>query len=284
MKATKHLVNGNSLRLLRKGIKLPTGQLLKLVKLSDIHVDTSYQRGLVASSVQDIVESFDPLALNTVSLSQRRGSGVLYIIDGQTRYRSLLLMQELGRPAPKEILAVVSLNMTREQEARLFVKLNTAKRVTGDHKFKANLLAGDELENLVNRAAREAGFQLQLPGDVADLNSVVSPAAITRAMKDGRISQVSRAFELLRVLGGDGQAKLVPVELRSGQVISALMEFLYIRHDRTVEEIAAVFPHSWSLASAWERARRLYTGWGRIPELVRTLKVIADDCWGFRSA
>lgn len=93
--------------------------LSSLVKVSDLMIDYSYQREQSKYKVAKIARNFNYDALGVIIISIRE-SGEMFILDGGHRVAAMNL---LGKEN-ETIDALVYFDLTVEQEADLFVKLN----------------------------------------------------------------------------------------------------------------------------------------------------------------
>lgn len=91
------------------------------VKIEDLKVDHSYQRELDQKRVKNIADKFNPELAGTIIVS-RREDGSLYIIDGNHRVNAMKL---IGK---KYVMANILENLTIEEEAADFYKLNTLQK------------------------------------------------------------------------------------------------------------------------------------------------------------
>jgi len=124
--------------LLQKGILLRKGLVQQYVLLGLLNSDR-YQRPLVKNTVNIVHRNLDEKALGIVHVGKRKGTGQLFVVDGQNRVAGLKARKEAGLKTPEHILCLVHLNTTYEEEAQLFEKLNTVRPVSGNAKFWTRL-------------------------------------------------------------------------------------------------------------------------------------------------
>lgn len=178
------------------------------VSVADCFVDVDYQRPLT-TFVQAIFAHFDPHLFGLVALSDRgpKHRPKRYaIIDGQTRWAAAT------RRKISTIPAIVYTNLTPEQEADLFERLQTQRRgVASWYRFRAALRAKRPEAIAIQKLVKGVGYEI---GD-----------------RDGQISAISAlessyrtdAFLLERSLG-DFQTAF-PKAVPDGEMIRGLHRF-----------------------------------------------------------
>lgn len=147
----------------------------KEVRLADMLVDTSAQRGLVRNHVDNIVNAFDPAKVGTLHVSHR-GNGTHAIIDGQHRVAALI------RLGYEEWRAEVYSGLTPSEEANLFIGLNNVRYVRPLDRFRARVTAGDPVALDIVDVARKAGWEIPLPKEAVAGNGKVTSVAALEAI------------------------------------------------------------------------------------------------------
>jgi hypothetical protein len=109
------------------------------VKISDLRMDFAVQRPLYLPKVQQIAENFDPAALRTLTVSERR-DGTYVILDGQHRVAA---MKENGYANGHLVYCEVHEGLSLHEEAELFLKLNDARKPSYREAFDVRLTARD---------------------------------------------------------------------------------------------------------------------------------------------
>jgi len=111
-----------------------------LVKVSDLYLDSTYQRFPNEVKVSSIARNFDPDAFGIIICSAREDN-VIAIIDGGHRIAALRLLGFEN----KTVNALVYFNLSIEDEARIFTLINQdrTKPKTSDI-FKAQVAANDK--------------------------------------------------------------------------------------------------------------------------------------------
>jgi hypothetical protein len=202
-----------------------------LVPLDDLFVDGEYQRPLT-SFVNTVVRDYDPALLGTLIVSERRG-GRMAIIDGQTRWAA---MQERDEPAAP---CLVYMNLTREDEARLFADLQTKRRGMATYlRFRAALVAKQPEATDIARIVQAAGFEL----DVEETGQTIKAIAALENVYRRGPDVLGEVMDII--------ARAWPepdIEYRtSGEMIRGLSVFLGreqgIERGRLIERLSSVTP------------------------------------------
>jgi len=121
--------------------RVPVGEML---------ID-KYQGGVNQNIVDKIAAKWDDSAAGCVILNLRK-NGEYAVLDGQHR---VLAAQKIG---VAELSALVFIDKTYEEEARLFVQLNTKHNVSTFDRFKANLIGGNTREKTISHTVKELGL------------------------------------------------------------------------------------------------------------------------------
>lgn len=107
------------------------------ISVDRLNTDYSYQRDLAENRVRKITKEFSPDLLGIITISQRE-DGRLFIIDGNHR------VEAAKRCKVPQLFAEVFIGLTREQEAELFVKLNSGQKSPSfNDKLRAKIEAKD---------------------------------------------------------------------------------------------------------------------------------------------
>lgn len=112
------------------------GKRIAVIDMDLFAIDYSYQRVRTAH-VNTIYDNWDNNECDPLIVSYRDGR--FYIIDGQHRYYAAL------QKGIENLPCIVRTGLTKEDEARIFVKTNTSrKQLTPFDTFKANIANGNE--------------------------------------------------------------------------------------------------------------------------------------------
>lgn len=204
---------------------------IEWIATDNLMVDPTYQRPMVASMVKVIADAWDWKAVRTLAVSLRKGeNGANYyaVIDGQQR---LTAARECN---VDRLPCQVYIDLTPEQEAALFLKLNNSRKPTANDMFRAKLANGDAEAKMLVRAIEDSGFELDLTnakggagsktyGSVA-VNSITS---VLHAYRSGGIMHLRSVLNILH--GWHGQHLAV-----SADMITGISEVL-LRHRGKVE-------------------------------------------------
>ena len=266
------------------GIECGPNKVLRLVSHDRLHIDHSYQRDPITSNYERIANDFNPDALGLLQVCQRRVTNLLNVVDGQNRLKAVQLRLERSEPAPTELLCLITLNTTREQEAKLFVDFNTNKQVGGNPKFKANLVYKQQPEVSINKIIEEEGFKLTfLPAgkpmeSQVTRNGIYSVGCLLKAFNTCE-HHFQPAVRLLKQVWGKGRADRVPFALRSGQVIYGLSLFLFTQADKGVTGITKYFKNKdyVDLGQVWDGIKKQTgSGWNRPKALAERLQYMVN--------
>jgi len=268
-----------SLASLKRGLMCPNGQLIMAINPLDLLVDPTYQRPLNNANVHNIAANFDETKLSALQVCRRKGTGKMYVVDGQHRVASIKKRHQEELPTPEYVMAFVTLDTTLAQEARKFVELNNAKPVTGNAKFMALLAAGSEPHVTIDKWVEDEGFVIQLlsPGKPREndisLNGIFAVKNLLEAYNQAHTG-MKQALKLLRLWMGNGDARKVPYPCRHGEVIKALAIFMQSQGDKDVNGIAQLLRvRNFNLADMIKESKKLAaSGWDRVSELVTLLK------------
>lgn len=122
------------------------------ISLSEMIID-SYQGHVNNSLVEKMAAKWDESAAGAVILNMREDN-TYAVLDGQHR---VLAAKKVG---VTELNALVFIGKSREEEAKLFVQLNTKHNVSALDRFRANLVAGGHREKNIRAAVREVGLDI----------------------------------------------------------------------------------------------------------------------------
>lgn len=113
-------------------------QYLDHLPISVLKLDRGYQRDVSEAKVRKLIGDWQERAVGVLHVSARDDG--YYVIDGQHRVRAA---QDQGLSDFK-VPCHVHRDLSREEEAAMFLYLNDSKNVSAYDRFKAGLIAGDE--------------------------------------------------------------------------------------------------------------------------------------------
>lgn len=137
---------------------LPESTPLLVCDLDPRHmrVDHEYQRALQHKRVLEYAAAWDDRLAFALTVSHR-GNHDYVVIDGQHRLAAALEAHRATVPC------LVLTGLTRQQEAALYVVLNTKKRTPSPRdRFKARLVAGDRIAADIAQVVANCGYGLEL--------------------------------------------------------------------------------------------------------------------------
>lgn len=122
----------------------------ELVSVSKLKIDHSYQRPISKSTCDTITTKFDYIRFEPLKVSKK----TMCVVDGSNR----------GTAAVRrgmEFVPVIYLDLTKQEEAEYFLKLNDKKNlVSSIDMFKAELCAGDADSIAIQKMCKEIGITI----------------------------------------------------------------------------------------------------------------------------
>lgn len=126
------------------------------VPVSELSVDPRVQRPLDTRKAQRIVERFNPAALGILTVSKRRDLSMV-VLDGQTRLEAVRRLTDANGKLPCRIFT----GLTLEQEAQMFLDLNTTTKPRLIDSYQVRVVAGDEIAKGINEIIRPYGWDIK---------------------------------------------------------------------------------------------------------------------------
>lgn len=131
----------------------PTGKI-EWMKVDDLSRDPEINvRPIDEARARRMSADFDIDALGVVTASRRK-DGKTIILDGQHRCEALRFMGWNGEKIPVRVFD----GLSREQEAKNFIMLNTQKAIGAIDKFLARLTAKEKIACAIAEIARQNGY------------------------------------------------------------------------------------------------------------------------------
>lgn len=209
------------------------GTLLRKVRMADLKVDHTYQRGLDDKHVKKIAENIRPEMLGVIVVSERDDG--LYILDGQHRHGGYLAAGK----GDTMIAVDVRRGLTLQQEAELFYQLNGPmgqKAVRAYFKFRARVVAEEPIAVEIDQIVRSIG--LRMAEGKAKL-TIAAPQAAERIH-----TRCHNLKATLRVLTALSRACGLDAAAYDKEMIEAVGWFLYdfpsADHEVLVKKLQAV--------------------------------------------
>lgn len=207
------------------------------IPANDLHIDPRVQRPVSNTQVARIVANFSEEALGVIIVSARRSlimgapgevdEAVRYIVlDGQTR---LLAVRAIAGTDDTTIRmhARVYHNLTREEEAKLFLTLNDRVSVNPLAKYNVSLVAGEQWALDIHHIADRYGFEVSVNAPIQRRFTAVG-CARTILNREGGLDALDRTFDTITRAWGH-QRKAASAETVSG------LGLLYLRHNGKVD-------------------------------------------------
>jgi hypothetical protein len=163
---------------------------LDFVKVSDLKVDPGYQRALGPIHVDNIVNNFRPESIGIITVSERKDG--LYIIDGHHRW---IACKRLGI---KEMEAEVYRDMSRQEEAAMFLDRNFKKSVTPAAKFKSRVIVQEAQVLAIIDAVERAGFELD-PSHSGKKDSVTGISKLDYIYERFGAATITKVLHVIRL-------------------------------------------------------------------------------------
>lgn len=202
----------------------------KRLKASEFEVYAQAQRKLLPNWAKSIADSFDVMALGAFIISAR--SGHYYVVDGQHRLEALRI---LGRD-DSLVDCLVYQDLTKSEEAALFIKYNNTKIVRAVDKFHVRVTSKEEVACDIKSICDSLGITIQ--GGAHRVNTTSAVGALDKIYsgqivksdppRDGRVLLSETLAILQDAWGGDEQA------LTAG-MLTGLAAFL-ARYDDQIDQ------------------------------------------------
>ena len=126
-----------------------------------------YQRGREERQIAKIAENWNPGKAGVIIVARRK-DGRLVILDGSHRTAGAI------RAGIKELPALIYEGLSLEEEAAMFLGLNDSRKVHAVDKFKAAVIAKDEMAREINDALTAHGWRVGWSSDPGVLAAVTA--------------------------------------------------------------------------------------------------------------
>lgn len=195
-----------------------------------LEIDPGVQRPVSKTQVTRIAANFSEEALGVITVSARQDlvhNAVRYIVlDGQTRLHAVRAVAGTDDTSI-QMLAQVYHNLTREEEAKIFLTHNDRVSVNPLAKYRVSLVAGEEWALDIHRIADRHGFEVSVDAPIHRRFTAVGRARTILA-QEGGLDALDRAFDTITRAWGH-QKKAASAETVSG------LGLLYLRHNGKVD-------------------------------------------------
>lgn len=178
--------------------KVDTGsKKLEWVKVADLRISPRAQRNHATPGAQALIEeiaqNFDADKFGVLVVNER--NGVYWVVDGGHRRTAL---QKMGYD-DQQVQCWVYHGLSEEEEADLFLDLNNVRPVSAMDKFKVAVVAGREVETIIEKIARNVNMSVG-SGRVGSIRCV---AALIKVYERGGAEVLERTLRIIRDAYGD---------------------------------------------------------------------------------
>lgn len=189
----------------------------EFVLVSELVCDPRINRGLDSNKAQRMYLNYDKNALGILTVSQR-DDGTRVIIDGQHRWEATRRVTSGKGKVPCHIFK----DLTLEQEAELFLRLNTTTKPRIIDKFRVRVTAGDKSAVAISELARSFGWEIH---PTAADGTIQAVAAVERVYKlseelEAEPNLVHAVFAVTRGWGHNRYAVNGPIFEGIGKVLA----------------------------------------------------------------
>ncbi len=175
-------------------------------KPSAVTVDSAVQRSLNVARAQDMANRYDPASVGVITVSERDGN--LYVVDGQHRCEAAKLAGQGDVALDSKIYK----GLTRVDEAKLFIALNSARIPNAVARFKVRLEAQDPVPVAITKILKDYGWRVGGPGSNGAVNAVSALEAVYALDPDEERGVFDATFDLItRTWGFDAEGAAAPV-------------------------------------------------------------------------
>lgn len=147
-------------KLPKTGFSCGDRMLIMSIHVNDLLIDPTYQREPSKGNLEKISgDDYNPNAVGILRVCLRKKDQRYYVVDGQ--HRLAVLKQKMANGEHDGmVLCLVLVDTTREEEADLFVLLNTMKPVSGNSRFRARLVCKYNPESRIKNIVEQFGLEL----------------------------------------------------------------------------------------------------------------------------
>lgn len=170
---------------------------LRWIPLSEIDFNPLAQRDLNAARVEKLTNEFDPEQLGYPTANRR--SGHYWIIDGHHRIEALKDWLGTGWEA-QQVQCQVYEDLTEEEEAEVFLKLNDVLAVNAFTRFRIGVQAGRPEESEIDEIVRKCLLRVSL--DIGN-GAIGAVGTLMRVYRRGGGLALARTLLIIRDAYGD---------------------------------------------------------------------------------
>lgn len=181
------------------GKKVERVASLRWVPLVKTRVNPLAQRDLKQARVDELVSSFDLEQFGSPTVNHRDDH--FNIVDGQHRITALKEWFGESNWEDQQIQCWTYQDLTDDEEAEVFLKLNNTLAVTAMSKFRVGVQAGRPEESDVDRVVRAVGLRVTSDGIPGAIHAV---GTLMRVYRRSDAATLSRTLRIIRDAYGDG--------------------------------------------------------------------------------
>lgn len=226
-----------------------------IIPVDEMIIDKTYQGHLNDALTERIAHRWDNSSAGAVILNLREDD-TYAVLDGQHRVTAA------RKAGVKELAALVFIGKSHEEEARLYVELNTKHNVTPLDRFRAKLTAGTKREKEILLAAQELGLKIESNPGPTSIRGVV---ALTRMYDNFGLSHIKMVLGTLQATFGSYEEVATYAE----EAILGMSGFIARYPNADLKKfIEKVRKHSPTTVRGMAKARvdlgqSAWIGWGR---------------------
>lgn len=160
------------------------------VPVAKMKVSPVAQRELKEARVDYLAANFDPEQIGTPTVNER--DGWFYVIDGQHRIEAYKRWVGAGWE-DQQVFCSVYTDLSDEEMADRFDRLNDVLAVHGFDKFRIRVNAGREIESDIDRIVRALGLKIS-----RDADGISAVGTLTKVYKRAGAATTSRSLRIIR--------------------------------------------------------------------------------------
>src|SRR5262245_63217924 len=140
------------------------------LEVGNLEIDPACQRPEDPHKISAIEKDFDEAALGVLTVSHREKPEQYIILDGQSRRKAVLLRFGKEGLVPCHVYD----NLSKEQEADLFLKLNFTTKPKVIEKFPVRVTRGDEAAVEIQRILGQHGWKVSNQPANGNVNAIAA--------------------------------------------------------------------------------------------------------------
>lgn len=174
--------------------RLEVQRTLRWVPLGKMRVSSQAQRERSEAWVDHLLAEFDPEQYSPPVVNLREDEGHYYILDGQ--HSTEAFRRWIGEGwENQQVQAWVYTGLTEEQEAEVFLKLNTVKAVNAYEKFRVGVTAGRPVETAITKIVQSCDLKISMDKGEGTIRAV---GTLVKVYERSGGSVLRRALSIIR--------------------------------------------------------------------------------------